>query len=70
MEYVLVLQLILGAELDTIWKKFDTAYPCYSAEYEIKTIGLPPTKQLERYKDHEMVARCYELEAKPPSFSR
>ena len=28
MEYVLVLQLILGAELDTIWKKFDKERIC------------------------------------------
>ena len=59
MGYVLILQMVLGTDIETIYKQFDEAYPCYLAEYEIKTMGLPATPQLKQYEGYEVIPRCY-----------
>jgi hypothetical protein len=59
MTYILILQLILGAEITTITTGFETSYPCYELAYRLNE-GLEELgPQLDDYEGAERIARCY-----------
>ena len=62
MSYVLVLTILLGTEITTAAKGFDTPYECFYDAHMINTIGIELTGPFERFKGAETLARCYRTE--------